>query len=244
LIVDLREVNKHCQTRKMKMETLLSLRLTAKPGDHWVSFDLKDVLFPLAIVPKDRELFTINLDGHELQLCALPMGWSLSPYVFQNLREVFTDHLALRPRVVNHLSGDPSCGKAWVKSFKKVASWSAPAHKSPPATLHGRIRDGRRELRENRTTRQSYLRLASQLGTEKAPHQGAFSSHSGWRLSGYDLVFSKGGVPSPDYIVEKHCSPGKDPPLQSSVSQAAGQCQEPRMPSGQAAISISCYPSG
>jgi hypothetical protein len=34
LIVDLREVNKQCQTRKMRMETLRSLRLIAKPGDH------------------------------------------------------------------------------------------------------------------------------------------------------------------------------------------------------------------
>ena len=34
LIVDLLEVNKHCKTRKMKMETLWSLRLIAKPGDH------------------------------------------------------------------------------------------------------------------------------------------------------------------------------------------------------------------
>ncbi len=42
LIVDLREVNTHCKTRKMKMETLRSLRLIAKPGDHWASFDLKD----------------------------------------------------------------------------------------------------------------------------------------------------------------------------------------------------------
>jgi hypothetical protein len=34
LIVDMREVNKQYQTRKMKMETLRSLRLIAKPGDH------------------------------------------------------------------------------------------------------------------------------------------------------------------------------------------------------------------
>ena len=91
--MDLREVNKHCQTRKMRMETLRSLRLIAKPGDHWVSFDLKDGFYSLAIDPKDREAFTVNLDGQLLQFCALPMGWSLSPYVFQKLTEAFTDHL-------------------------------------------------------------------------------------------------------------------------------------------------------
>jgi hypothetical protein len=34
IIVDLREIIAHCQTRKMKMETLRSLRLIAKPCDH------------------------------------------------------------------------------------------------------------------------------------------------------------------------------------------------------------------
>jgi hypothetical protein len=66
----------------MRMETLRSLRLIAKPGDHWVSFDLKDGFYSLAIDPKDREAFTVNIDGQLLQFYALPMGWCLSPYVF------------------------------------------------------------------------------------------------------------------------------------------------------------------
>ncbi len=56
------------------METMRSLRLIAKPGDHWVSFDLKDGFYSLAIDPKDREAFTVNLDGQLLQFCGLPMG--------------------------------------------------------------------------------------------------------------------------------------------------------------------------
>ncbi len=76
------------------METLRSLRLIAKPRDHWVSFDLKDGFYSLFIDPKDREAFTVNLDGHLLQFCALSMGWSLIyPYVFQKLTQGFTDHL-------------------------------------------------------------------------------------------------------------------------------------------------------
>ena len=75
------------------METLRSLRLIAKPGDHWVSFDLKNCFYSLAIDPKDREAFIVNLDGQQLQFCALSMGWSLSPFVFQKLAEAFTNHL-------------------------------------------------------------------------------------------------------------------------------------------------------
>ncbi len=67
LIVDLREINKACHTRKMKMETLRSLRLIAKRGDHWVSFDLKDGFYSLAIATQDIECFTVNLDGKLLQ---------------------------------------------------------------------------------------------------------------------------------------------------------------------------------
>ena len=77
----------------MKMETLRSLRIITRPNDHWISFDLKDGFYSLAIAPQDREAFTVNLDGQLLQLCALPMGWSLSPFVFQKFTEGFTDYL-------------------------------------------------------------------------------------------------------------------------------------------------------
>ena len=43
----------------MKMETLRSLRLIAKPGDHSVSVDLKDNFYSLVITPKDIETFTV-----------------------------------------------------------------------------------------------------------------------------------------------------------------------------------------
>ena len=51
----------------MKMETPRSLRLIAKPSDRWVSFDLKDGFYSLAIVPQDKEAFNVHLDGNLLQ---------------------------------------------------------------------------------------------------------------------------------------------------------------------------------
>jgi hypothetical protein len=57
----------------MKMETLRRLRYIAKPNEDFVLFDLKDGFYALSIHPKDREAFTINLDGHLVQLCTLPM---------------------------------------------------------------------------------------------------------------------------------------------------------------------------
>ncbi len=56
LTMDMREINKASQTRKIKMETLRSLRLITKPGDRWVSFDLKDGFYSLSIAPKTEKL--------------------------------------------------------------------------------------------------------------------------------------------------------------------------------------------
>ena len=77
----------------MMMEIMHSLRPIAKTCDHWVSFNLKDGFYSLSIAPHDREAFTINLDCNSLQFCALSMSRILSPFVFQKLTEVFTDHL-------------------------------------------------------------------------------------------------------------------------------------------------------
>ncbi len=66
MIVDLREIISHCKTIKMKMETLRSIKLITRPGDHWVSFDLKDGFYSLSIAPQDKEAFTVNFYGQLL----------------------------------------------------------------------------------------------------------------------------------------------------------------------------------
>ncbi len=77
----------------MKIETMRQLRFIAKPSDRWVSFDIKNGFYALVITPKDREAFTFNINGQILQLIALPMGWSLSPFVFRKLTDVFVNKL-------------------------------------------------------------------------------------------------------------------------------------------------------
>jgi len=75
------------------METLRRLRYIAKPNDHFVSFDMLDGFYALSNHPKDREAFTINMDGQLLQLCTLPMGWSLSPHTFHKFTDAFVNKL-------------------------------------------------------------------------------------------------------------------------------------------------------
>jgi hypothetical protein len=92
LIVDLRELNSYCETRSLKFETLTRLKHLARPGDWMFSFDLQDGFYAVGIAPEDRKYFTVNIGGRLYQLAGLPMGWSLSPYVFHHFCDVFVRH--------------------------------------------------------------------------------------------------------------------------------------------------------
>ena len=80
-----------------------------------MSFDLKDGFHALAVHPKDKEAFCINLNGQLLQICALPMGWSLSPYVFQKLADVFVNNLRIRdPEATSKIEKTSKSKKRWI----------------------------------------------------------------------------------------------------------------------------------
>ncbi len=79
-----------------------------------VSFDLKDGFYALVVHPKDREAFCMNLKGLLLQLCALPMGWSFSPYVFQKLTDVFVNKLR-DPEATSKIAKTSKSKKRWIR---------------------------------------------------------------------------------------------------------------------------------
>lgn len=89
LIIDLRELNDYCQKKKLKFETLKTLKHLARPDDWWFSFDLQDGFYALGIAPEDRKYFTVNIRGKLFQLAGLPMGWTLSPYIFHHFCDAF-----------------------------------------------------------------------------------------------------------------------------------------------------------
>jgi hypothetical protein len=80
---------------------------------------MKDGFYSLSIDPKDREAFTVNIDGHLLQFCVLPMGWSLSPYVFQKLTQGFTDHLRDPESSTSSPEGPSNIAELGPKAFKR-----------------------------------------------------------------------------------------------------------------------------
>eukprot|EP00873_Tetraselmis_striata_P036044 jgi/Tetstr1/456308/TSEL_043064.t1 len=53
----------------------------------------QDGFYALGIAEADRDYFTVDVRGQLYRLAGLPMGWSLSPYYFVTLTQVFITHL-------------------------------------------------------------------------------------------------------------------------------------------------------
>ena len=97
IVVDLRHLNLFCQKFRLKLETLKRLRYLGRPGDYCFSIDLQDGFYAMGLVPKDRAYMTFEIPqpladscGFKntlVQLCGLPMGWTLSPYYFVKMME-------------------------------------------------------------------------------------------------------------------------------------------------------------
>eukprot|EP00873_Tetraselmis_striata_P018116 jgi/Tetstr1/438380/TSEL_026946.t1 len=94
LIIDLRELNKWCQTFTMSYETLKHLRHLTHAGDWFVSLDLSaDGYDALGIREEDRDFFTVDYRGELWRLACLAMGWTGSSYYVCKLTAAFTDYL-------------------------------------------------------------------------------------------------------------------------------------------------------
>ena len=57
------------------------------------SIDLKDAFWHVPLHPSVRHFFAFEIDGEVYQACALPMGWTNSPYVLAKVMAVFMRHL-------------------------------------------------------------------------------------------------------------------------------------------------------
>eukprot|EP00873_Tetraselmis_striata_P000014 jgi/Tetstr1/420278/TSEL_001027.t1 len=97
LIIDLRPLNRYCETRDLSFETLSHLRNLARLGDYMLHMDLQDGFYAVGIAPEDRDFFTVDYRGTLYRLAGLPMGWSLSPYYFCKFTNVLTRALRRNP---------------------------------------------------------------------------------------------------------------------------------------------------
>eukprot|EP00873_Tetraselmis_striata_P045957 jgi/Tetstr1/466221/TSEL_010779.t1 len=118
-IIDFCVLNSYCVRKRLEMETLLGVRHLTKKGDCMFSFDLQDGFYALGIAKADRDYFTVNVRGQLYMLAGLPMGWSLSPYYFVTLTQVFITHLRKPEPEPPSSSTQPT----WSKRYLRRTRW-------------------------------------------------------------------------------------------------------------------------
>ncbi|XP_023819243.1 uncharacterized protein LOC105357907 [Oryzias latipes] len=87
LILDLRALNKYLRKYKFRMLTHAGLVRFMRPGDWFVSIDLKDAYFHVPIYPPHRKYLRFSFRGKVYEFLVLPFGLSLSPRVFVKCTE-------------------------------------------------------------------------------------------------------------------------------------------------------------
>eukprot|EP00873_Tetraselmis_striata_P036663 jgi/Tetstr1/456927/TSEL_043597.t1 len=114
-IIDLRVLNSYCVRKRIKTETLLGVRHLTQKGVYMFFFDLQDGFYALGIAEADRYYFTVDVRGQLYMLAGLPMGWSLPPYYFVTLTQVFITHLRKPEPELPSSSTQPTRSKRYVR---------------------------------------------------------------------------------------------------------------------------------
>ena len=86
-ILDLRALNRYMRQYKFRMQTHTALMKFARPGNWFISIDLKDAYFHIPIYPPHRKFLRFAFKGIAYEYLVLPFGLSLSPRVFVKCTE-------------------------------------------------------------------------------------------------------------------------------------------------------------
>ncbi|XP_075948857.1 uncharacterized protein LOC142951249 [Anarhichas minor] len=86
-ILDLRVLNKHLRKYTFRMLTHRGLCRSIRPGDWFVTIDLSDAYFHIAIYPAHRRFLRFAYQGRAYEYLAIPFGLSLAPRVFSKCVE-------------------------------------------------------------------------------------------------------------------------------------------------------------
>ncbi|KAL0165985.1 hypothetical protein M9458_037829, partial [Cirrhinus mrigala] len=103
-ILDLRHLNRALMKRPFKMLTLKQILSHVRPGDWFLSLDLKDAYFHIQIAPHHRRFLRFAFEGVAYQYTVLPFGLSLAPRTFTKCMDAAL--LPLRQkgiRILNYL---------------------------------------------------------------------------------------------------------------------------------------------
>ncbi|XP_073668191.1 uncharacterized protein [Paramisgurnus dabryanus] len=103
-ILDLRQINKALHKRAFKMTTLKQILAHIRPGDWFISVDLKDAYFHIQIAPHHRRFLRFAFKDAAYQFTVLPFGLALAPRTFTKCIDAALSPLrASGIRILNYL---------------------------------------------------------------------------------------------------------------------------------------------
>ncbi len=89
-----------------KMTTLKQILAQNRPGDWFISVDLKDAYFHIQIAPRHRRFLRFAFKGTAYQFTVMPFGLALAPRTFTKCVDAALSHLrASGIRILNYFGG-------------------------------------------------------------------------------------------------------------------------------------------
>jgi len=123
LVIDLRAINRHIRKRVFQYQRLPSFLATLVPGDHLVSWDVKDAFYHVRILLAHRKFFRFFVAGVVYEPRVLPFGMKLSPWVWTKVMRPVVAALRLQGYRVNAYVDDfASTGRGPHPSTAAVAT--------------------------------------------------------------------------------------------------------------------------
>ncbi len=103
-ILDLRLLNHALTKRSFRMITLKQILSQIRPGDWFMSLDLKDAYFHIQVAPHHRRFLRFAFEGVAYQYKVLPFGLSLAPRTFTRCMDAALSPLRqMGIRILNYL---------------------------------------------------------------------------------------------------------------------------------------------
>lgn len=160
LVIDLRKINNYISRRLFQYQRLAAFAATLVPGDHLVSWDVKDAFYHVRLLPAHRKYFRFVVAGVVYEPRVLPFGMRLSPWVWTKIVRPVVAALRLRGFRVN----------AYVDDFAATGRDQAPSSKAAATT-------GRKEIVE----------FFEMLGVQVHPTKGVTEGTTALPLLGFVL---------------------------------------------------------
>ena len=122
-ILDLRVLNRHLRKYTFRMLTHKVLCQSIRPGDWFVTIDLKDAYFHIAIYPAHRKFLRFAFQGKAYEYQAIPFGLSLAPRVFSKCVEAALSPLRSRGiRIFSYIDDYLICARSREQAVRDSAT--------------------------------------------------------------------------------------------------------------------------